>query len=409
MDSTETRVRGFLKLGYFLDATEQRYPIDFSKIDRSRYLETSRGELIRIGTEKLQETFEELYDAQQDHVVPISGGYDSRLILGALLGFRDASKIETYTYGVPGSYDYELGSLIAKHVGTRHIPLPLNNFTYHRSALLEAARLTRLQSAFLYDPPWPLVQKLYGDAVLWSGYVGDAVAGSHLKTEPARTLEEARRRYLKNRALVRSTNLWQCDDEDLLPQIAGGDLPPDVLTWDEQVLFNEAVRKFTEPLVLVPGFNYRLPLINSPWMDFMFSVPDEHRRGETLMLDIARHAFPRLFNLPSKALFGMAPGASRTRLRVKRQLARARKLVHQFIPAVDYPFFIANDFEEGFRTSPDLVALAEDSLQRLDSRGVVPWLDLERLWSIHQRRIKNIGDALIVLVCLELNLAASED
>jgi len=29
MDLAEIKIRGFLKLGYFVDATEQRYPLDF--------------------------------------------------------------------------------------------------------------------------------------------------------------------------------------------------------------------------------------------------------------------------------------------------------------------------------------------------------------------------------------------
>jgi hypothetical protein len=181
-----------------------------------------------------------------------------------------------------------------------------------------------------------------------------------------------------------------------------------VLSYDEQVLFEEAVPKFTESLALFEGFEYVTPFVNSPWATFMFSAPARARREERLLLLLARAAYPSLFELPTKNSLGLSPSVSRSWLQVHRQVNRIRKLAHQFVPTVNYPHMITNDFDEGFRVSPDLRRIGRDALDALTTRGVVNWLDLDRLWQTHQRRIRNFGDALLVLVSLELCIAARE-
>lgn len=408
MDYSEIRIRSFLKFGYFMGPFEHRYRLDFTRIDRTLYRNIPEPELIRIGAEKLRQTFSQLFVPHRDHVVPLSGGLDSRLVLAALLEFTEARKIQTYTYGVPGAYDYELGCRVAKHVGTVHVPMPLDNFVYNWDDLLDVAIRTRCQGAILHHPPALRFLERFRAGLIWSGYVGDATAGGHLPARPARTLAEARRRYMKNRAFVRSTKLHGCDDDVFLPYVSGGTMDPDVMSWDEQVLFAEAVPKFAEPLILFPPFEYRTPLINSPWSDFMFSVPNEFRLGELLMTRIGQTEFPAIFGLPTKNSAGLRLTAPPALQSAQRQLNRVRKLVHQVIPRIRYPYVLYNDFNEAMRTSSDLRAIARECLERLDRRGIVGWLNLDGLWKRHQWRLQNLGDALLVLTSLELVLSASE-
>ncbi len=409
MDRAEIRIQSFLKLGYFIDFEVDLRPIDFSRIDRAPYAALPESELVRLGQVKLSETFSALFDASAEHVVPISGGLDSRLILGALLELMPAEKIQTYTFGVPGTYDYDLGCLIAKHAGTKHLALPLDGISYHKPELLDFARRSHLQASLFYHPPVRELEQRYGQATIWSGYVGDAVAGSHLHTPPSGSLAEAKRLHIKNRSIVRSTRLHSCNDDDFLPFVGGGSLDPEILTFDEQVLFAEAVRKFTAPLVLFEGFDYRTPLINTPWMDFNFSVPNGFREHEALMIDIARRAFPKLFSLPSKNSLGLRLGAPPAVLRTLKLVNKARKLLHQFAPAaVRYPHVLYNDYDEAIRNSPDVRGIVLDAVDALQRRGVAPWVNFDALLKRHMRRLRNHGDALITLASLELVLQAGE-
>ncbi|HMR11691.1 MAG TPA: asparagine synthase-related protein, partial [Polyangiaceae bacterium] len=341
-------------------------------------------------------------------VVPISGGLDSRIILAALLERTEAANLHTYTFGVPGCYDLEIGSQVAQAIGTRHHAFSFRHLNYHRDELTDVANRTGRQAVLFHHPPVWALDRLLGGCRIWSGYVGDAVAGSHLHDPPSESLDAAKRLHLRSRTFVRSTRLFTADDDALVSRMGGGRQDPRQLSWDEQVLFDEAVAKFTAPLVLFRGFEYLTPLINSPWMDFMFSVPAEHRLGQRLMIDIARRAYSRLFDLPSKNRLGHHFDTSAPRIRAKFWANRARKLAHRFIPAVNYPNHQYNDFNEAIRSSPNARELIRSCVSDLEKRAVVDWIDMEALWRRHDARLANHGDALVVLASLELVLSARD-
>ncbi len=409
MDIHEASVHSFLGFGYFLDYDRNDFPIDFSKIDHAPYAALPEEELIRIGVEKLRETFSLTFESGRDHVVPLSGGLDSRLIVAALREQTEAGNIQTATFGVPGTYDYDLGCLVGKHAGTRQSAIPINGFSYHEDELLDRARRMHGQVIVFHCPPLWHFDRLFGKSVIWSGYVGDAVAGSHLRENSSTTQDEAKRRYVERRRLIRSMRLDRCQDSDLLPYLSTGDLPPTTLSYDEQLLFAEGVRKFTAPTVLLEGFEYRTPFINSPWMDFMFSVPKPHRLEERLLIKIGQKAFPDLFALPTKMMYG-APLGSRPELALaKRVVNKARKAVRRYVPSVNYGPILYDDFEERYRDSPGLIEIARRNLADLSARGIVDWLDLDAIWKRHQDRSGNFADALNALISLELVLKSKKN
>lgn len=407
MDISELRIESFLKLGYFIDYAGRRRPIDFSAVDKELYRDADQAALVTIGITKLRETFVSEFELGKDHVVPLSGGLDSRLILGALLEFTEASNLQTYTFGVPGSYDYELGCSVAKAIGTHHMAYPLSKIPYHEDDLLDFARRSDCQALlFLHPPIWELDRR-YNGALIWSGFVGDLVAGSFVRHNPSTTLDQAKRQYLRSRVYVRSTKLHRCTDEDFLPHVTSETVDPNVLTFDEQVLWGEGVRKFTEPLVLFTGPIYKTPLINTPWMDFLLSVPNAYRANEELMIEIARASFPTLFSLPSKNSLGRSPPISPHRFAVGRIENKVRKALHQFIPSVNYPHTMYNDFNEGIRNDKRLRELVLANIAALKERQLVHWINIDQLASRHMSRLRNHGDALLTLASLELVLRAN--
>lgn len=408
MSPEELRVQSFLRLGYFIDFAEKWQPIDWSRLDTSRYDGVPEEELIRIGIEKLRESFSALFQTGRRHVVPISGGLDSRLILGALLEHTEAVNIESYTFGIQGTYDYELGCKVAAATGTRHTAFSFADFRYDTGELLDMAERSACQAVLFNHPPIWQLDARYRDAVIWSGYVGDAVAGSHLHEPKSPTLDAAKRLHLSNRTFVRSMQLYTATPDDLVPHMGGGEQDPQQLSWDEQVLFDEAVAKFTAPLVLFRGFEYVTPLINTPWMDFLFSVPGEHRLHERLMIKLARGAYPWLFGLPSKNRLGHHFDTPDAVVRATFWWNRVRKLAHRFLPGVNWPNHLYNDFHEAIRENPSLRTIVRENVRDLQRRGIVDFLDIDGIWRRHDWRLANHGDALIVLSSLELVLKARE-
>lgn len=408
MDIREASIHSFLSFGYFLDYDRDECPIDFSRIDHAPYVGLPEAELVRIGANKLRQSFAALFRSGADHVIPLSGGLDSRLIVGALRECTEAKNLQTVTFGVPGTYDYDLGCLVGRQAGTRHSALPINHFSYHEDELLDRAKRMRDQVIVFHCVPLWHFDRLFGRSVLWSGYVGDAVAGSHLRDHASTSWDEAKRKYVQRLRLVRTQRLDRCSEEDMMQHLSIGDLPPSTLTYDEQLLFAEGVRKFTAPTVLLDGFDFLTPFINSPWMDFMFSVPTRYRLDERLLITIGQTAYPDLFGLPTKMNYGSVLGSRKELALAKRVVNKARKAVRRYVPSVGWAPMLYDDFDERYRDSPDLIAIARKSLADLGARGIVGWLDLDRLWRQHRDRRGNFADALNALVSLEIVLKSRE-
>jgi hypothetical protein len=408
LNRDDVRINSFLRFGYFCDYDRQRAPIDFSRIDKRIYENMPRDELVRLGVESLSDTFSELWQDGREHVVPLSGGLDSRLILGALLERTSADRIRTFTYGVAGSYDFDISNSIAKKYGTQHLPVFFENHIYSLDQELEFAKRTDCQCMLFYHPPLDEFDRQYDGAMVWSGYVGDAVAGSYLQARPSSSIRDAQLTHLKNRIVVNSTPLHNCTDEEFLTYMQTPLIAPELLTYDEQVLFDEAGSKFTAPLILFDGYEFVTPFINTPWMDFMLSVPNRYRIGQELMIEIGRRAFPALFSMPSKNRLGHTFDAPQSIVKSTFWLNRIRKALHQFIPAVNWPNFQCNDFNEGIRKNQSLRRIVQENIKDLRHRDICGWIDFDSIWRNHDRRIRNHGDALIILASLEIVLKASE-
>jgi hypothetical protein len=139
------------------------------------------------------------------HVVMLSGGLDSRLVLAALVeaGLRDS--IVAVTFGIPGTLDFDLAPAVARAAGVRHEPLDLSRIEVSAEALEQAVR-TSPWTAALETFHNHLIPARYGTgATYWSGYMGDTIAGIDL-VETA-SWEAACREFAADTRMVRSTVL----------------------------------------------------------------------------------------------------------------------------------------------------------------------------------------------------------
>jgi asparagine synthetase B (glutamine-hydrolysing) len=70
----------------------------------------------------------------------LSGGLDSRTLLGGLLKFTSADNIKTFTYGLPGTFDFEIGRDISKRFGVQNFSLNFNDVEFSGHAARSAKR-----------------------------------------------------------------------------------------------------------------------------------------------------------------------------------------------------------------------------------------------------------------------------
>lgn len=112
-----------------------------------------------------------MFNPNKKKCIPLSGGLDSRGILGALLECTSAQNIYTFTFGIPGTYDYEIGNMIAKKDGTKHKCINLLNYQYTQYELEEVFRRVDMQTVLFFTYPISITDEIMNDKDVWSGAV----------------------------------------------------------------------------------------------------------------------------------------------------------------------------------------------------------------------------------------------
>jgi hypothetical protein len=342
--------------------------------------------------------------------VPLSGGLDGRLILGELLrlGLRD--RMVAATFGTPGTADFEIGRRVAAAAGVRHEAIDLTAVTVRYDELVATAaagaRWVRVLDAF-YNR---LIPRMFGtDALYWSGFMGDPLAGSHRPAAPSRTWQAARTAFARRNRVSKTVRLTPHghDPEGALP---AAPLTADgALCHDEQLDFAVRQQAGIAPLVLPAGYDVRTPFLMPEWIDFILAVPPAERDGERLYRRILLEEHPALFRLPTKTNYGASLAAPAWRVGAARIGWRAHSVVERFTARHGrwvHPRLNYIDFGPAIRRRPDLAGVVERACARLIDAAVVPWLDIARLRREHHAGRADHAFALFALVSLAANLDA---
>ncbi len=247
-------------------------------------------------------------------VVPLSGGYDSRLIGVMLrdLGYRD---VLCYSYGVEGNWEARLSSELARFLGFRWTMVPYSADRWRQWAATAEFREYFRAAGNLASTPhiqdWPAVYELRArsalpsDAVFVPGHSGDFLAGSHIpRWFSART--SIGRDELIRAIFDAHYSLWHWPPgdadrlrveftrriEEIVGTIEDGS-PEQAADVFERWDCAERQAKFIVNSVRVYesfGFEWRLPLFDSELMDFWSRAPLGARVGRRLYFEFAsRH------------------------------------------------------------------------------------------------------------------------
>jgi asparagine synthetase B (glutamine-hydrolysing) len=400
-ETISPNLASFLTLGYFLDYQSPSVQIDITTIDKDRYADASENELIDTGTALLKQAITESFELNRTHLVPISGGLDSRAILAGLLEHTDAHRIQTYTFGTPGTLDYDIGYEIAKKLGTTHTAFDLTQHVYTQDELEDISRRVDHQTLLFHHwPVWAVDQRFRG-TVVWSGFLGEALTGSHRLKTPADSLTTAIRNFIVTNRYVKSVTL-RPDGNDFTELLDRPVIDKNGLTLDEQLDLRNRQTKYIAPHVLMRKYEWCTPFLFQPWIDFILSIPDENRQGQRLYKKLLRHAFPTAFSHRTKSAGGLplsAPKYQHIMLRGSRKLQR---IFGRGSPqGTNYL-----DFAWALREKKDLRDLIISNIMDLKARNLIEAIDFSGLLRRHLNHQANHADALIVLASLELHLKA---
>jgi asparagine synthase (glutamine-hydrolysing) len=146
-----------------------------------------RAQLDHVTVQAMQRLID--YANGRQIVIPLSGGYDSRLI-ASMLKRLGCTNVLCFTYGVPGNKEAEYSRKVAAALGFRwHFVEYTENLWREAWATAEADEYRKLASNHVSLPhfqDWLAVKLMVeegvieSDAVVAPGHSGDFVAGSHI-------------------------------------------------------------------------------------------------------------------------------------------------------------------------------------------------------------------------------------
>lgn len=358
------------------------------------------------------------------YIVPLSGGWDSRLILAALREKTD--KIVTVTLGCPGQLDYELGARVAEAAQVEHLVVPLDQLSLEWSALRESAQSaswTYMPDAFFLSTAYQQAARNAGEgAKVWSGFLGEALTGGHYRQKSENeTPSKAREAFARSQRRVDTTFLP-------LPTGLPCYLPPPpewaaAFGQREWLDFSVRQRGCIAPIVLGKtwqgwradqgtgwgGLQMVAPYADREWATYWLNAPRCLHERQTLYRQMAETRFPELFGLPSKSTWGVSKHQRGLQLFLRAQHGLRNRMCRH-LPSEAIRSRLADnyiDFQWAFRTRDDYISVAEQAIALLKRHEVISWLDLDRIWQQHYRGRHDHAQALQVLLGLAVNLEAN--
>lgn len=360
---------------------------------------------------------------ERKHLVPISGGFDSRAILAALLARVPAKNIETISFGFPGQLDYDIGALVSEALGVKHHQLNLVDINLNWPMLVETA--ARSPVTFHFDALFNYLSRTWftnEDYTIWSGFMGDPLAGSHLSCAEIPTMEQTLQSFVVKQRKVKSLNTQQPDLSDyfatLQPLLTQHQLRP-----EDVVNFTLRQANCIAPIVLpvkswqqwqaevgceTTGAEVLAPFIDQHWAQYWLYAPVKKRLGQKLYIAMLQELFPAEMALPSKSSFGLPPEATK-RIYIKSRLVAIKAKLNQRFSRLRLTKDIREnyvDYAAMFRKRTDYKDVLQQAFAVLATANILQVEQLDALWHRHMTGQENNAEHFCLLIGLAANIDA---
>lgn len=405
---SEQELSSYLHYGYIPHLEEDFATRPWARVRRADVLPdgaVARAELVRAGELAFRAAC--ALPGDGPHVVPLSGGVDSRFLLATLLEAGLGPRIVTVAFGIPGALDLELAARVAAAAGVRHESIDLAQLVVTHAELAACARAAPW--CYTLEAFWSreIVRRHGRDATYWSGIMANVFAGKDLLV-PTPDWESACRAFAQRSRFLRWRDLTAPGFDPVAVLPARPPLADAALAPLEQLYAFLRYPGRIDPTLLAPGVHWRTPFRAEPWVGFMLRVPRALRADPGFYREIAARSSAALFALPTKNDLGLAPRASGLRQFVRRARHKlGRELATRFPALSRYhnPFLNYVDLERELRGDGSLGTVVTELVERLAARRALPWLDPRELLARHRARRENLGEHLALLATLELHLA----
>lgn len=270
-------------------------------------------EAVRGTLERLEAAFLSASMMCDSLIVPLSGGRDSRLLLGLALK-HGRHTISSLTFGQPGTLDYEIGVGLAGKLGLDHQTYAIGDDFYETHIVPSTPVYNGLINHVL--APCNFLTGRFAASprrAVLSGYMGDVFRGWGVRTIPV--LECQGVQYPTPKQLPLETVLEMLPDArgpllQRLAQLQAGfdDCSDDAgIPW-YQWYFRIRATKFTAVGVFSEGddFLFLAPFLDTELLKWMFSLANGVKRSERFYRDLVAtdSEIAPLFAYPLKHLKG---------------------------------------------------------------------------------------------------------
>jgi asparagine synthase (glutamine-hydrolysing) len=368
-------------------------------------------------------------------IIPLSGGLDSRAILAAALKCTSKERIVTFSFGEFGSYDLEIGKIVAKNAGVKNISLGIDDENFKNQYNLSMNDIEGMIDA----TPYLAVEKYrgikgYGDT-LFSGTKIDVLLGRHIlssvfSSEMLKKKIRSHEDYSEIKEIIfnrqklneekRVTQLFDCDflnEVDIKSSferthpnfidVKDWKYPNYFAVWDYKYRWNGYI--FFAVFRNKEFYNY-LTMLDTDLVDFALKLPPEFRLDENLYKQMLIKKYPELFNLPTKTNFGLRLNAGIASLFFRRVTIILKNMMNIMSEKVINRNVFQNK-ESNYRNYNDL--LRKNNEFQIFIRGYIDKAkrrdffnaeNIENFWRLHMQGKGNYVTVFGLLVTFEMML-----
>jgi len=343
-------------------------------------------------------------DFSKDQVVPLSGGIDSRIVLGLMLEFVDAKKIQTYTFGTRGSYDYEIPNKIARSLGTKHTNFSSLDTHYTVEGLIRAAIASDGNTEVFHPLVLNRIRDYYGsNTVFWSGFAGDLVGGGF---EYGNSDDP----FVQNYEYDSRRAGYHMNDVVLekFRSVAGnGEKFGDTITKTEAIFWENHVERYTAHHIFRNDMTIVAPLVYYPFLRLFFQADPELRRGKKFFNSTFSYLFPELFSFATKD-YGFRHSKNKYRHASHVADFYLRSFLWRLSPArFSHPNAAYIDMRSAINERQDVAQCIDLLLDDISSRKILDSARVSNILKEHRNQTSDNTKDLINIASLEVILKAA--
>lgn len=248
-------------------------------------------------------------------MLPLSGGTDSRFLLGCLLETMETDQITALTFGASHSLDMRIGCALAGKMGIRSVRLEKD---MRPVGVLMTENFPTSEGMYWTVPDYPVHAfrtAVPREAFLVSGYIGDPVFGSKEKGPEYESSAEGQSARLRAAYYQSAEVAWEL----VRPLLAAGDSDPMGIAQTYESLPGATMQEKFDFWYFGPHTTNRThyavspvrdrcffltPFIHGAVLDQAFSLPPVQRRQRQAYFAALQRRFPELYRFPTTNNFG---------------------------------------------------------------------------------------------------------